>query len=165
MSMTKKSMLSNMLQFLRMLLKDCLTRVENLRFWRPIRLRSERIILHSKNRLLRHTTKLKLPRKHCSSMQKRSDLTFATFGWLFHAGVIGVLTDKFIGVKMCLRAHFFVQNRCKKYSRTCKVLNRYLLLKNQPKCRVIYNLVGANCPGINRLQRKYLNPLVFFVKI
>lgn len=113
MSMTKKSMLSNMLQFLRMLLKDCLTRVENLRFWRPIRLRSERIILHSKNRLLRHTTKLKLPRKHCGSMQKRSDLIFATFGWLFHAGVIGVLTDKFIGVKMCFRAHFFVQNRCK----------------------------------------------------
>lgn len=35
-----------------------------------------------------------------------------------------------------------------------KVLNRKLLLKNRPKCQVLYNLVGANCSSINIVQAK-----------
>ncbi len=47
-----------------------------------------------------------------------------------------VLTDDFIGVKMCFRAHFLYKIGAKKHPRTSKVLNRHLPLKNQRKCRV-----------------------------
>ena len=66
-----------------------------------------------------------------------------------------VLTDDFIGVKRQFLPHFSYKIDVKYYPKIHKVLNRDLLPKNRPKCRLIYNLVGANCSGINNLQGGY----------
>ena len=54
-----------------------------------------------------------------------------------------VLTDKFIGVKMCFLAHFSCKIGTQRHTRALKVLNRNLLLKKTAKMPTHINFGGG----------------------